>query len=153
MPPFAAVSLEFDYLSEVTERDEFREKNRLALNLASIWPKRSLRGLLRNYFLLHYPNSKWTRFGEAIIRSDGHYLEYLLKTWLRGESSDSGIRDKFIEGVEKAVDSLVRTSKGNLTYVGFDFEYYINKTFTVMKKDKMSHTTCYVGMSITYHLV
>lgn len=148
MSPFAALSLEFDYLSEVTGRKEFSDKNQVALELAKTWSSnKPLRGLLRNYFLLHFPNSKWTRFSEAIARSDGHYLDYLLKSWIRGRSSNSMLRDTFIKASERAVDSLVRKSRGNLTYVGFDFEFFLNRTFFVMKRDKMSHTTCYVGMS------
>lgn len=149
MPPFAALSLEFDYLSEVTGRKEFRDKNLVALELAKTWsPNKPLRGLLRNYFLLHFPNSKWTKFSEAISRSDGHYLDYLLKSWMRGGSSNNILRDTFTKATERAIKSLVRQSKGNLTFVGFDFEFYFNKTYYVMKRDKMSHTTCYVGMSL-----
>ena len=127
------MSLEFNYLSDVTGNQVFRQK---IAQITSVIKKQDRQdGLYPNYL-----NPKTGRWGQQHISlgalGDSFY-EYLLKSWLQSDKTDEEARDMYVDAMEAAVDKLSQKSSGGLTY------------FAEMKfgrlEHKMDHLACFTG--------
>lgn len=130
---FGTMSLEFNYLSDVTGNQVFRQK---IAQITSVIKKQERQdGLYPNYL-----NPKTGRWGQQHISlgalGDSFY-EYLLKSWLQSGKTDEEARDMYIDAMDAAVDKLCQKSNGGLTY------------FAEMKfgrlEHKMDHLACFTG--------
>lgn len=127
------MSLEFNYLSDVTGNPIFRQKVE-KINQVLRQAERS-DGLYPNYL-----NPKTGRWGQQHVSMGAlgdSFYEYLLKAWLQSGKSDEDMRSMYVDAMDTVIKKLIQKSNGGLTY------------FAEMKfgrlEHKMDHLACFGG--------
>lgn len=130
---FGTMSLEFNYLSDVTGNPIFRQKVE-KINQVLRQAERS-DGLYPNYL-----NPKTGRWGQQHVSMGAlgdSFYEYLLKAWLQSGKSDEDMRSMYVDAMDTVIKKLIQKSNGGLTY------------FAEMKfgrlEHKMDHLACFGG--------
>lgn len=128
------MSLEFNYLSDITGNPVFRQKIE-KINQALQQTDRP-DGLYPNYL-----NPKTGRWGQQHISMGAlgdSFYEYLLKAWLQSGKTDEQSRSMYVDAMETVLKKLIQKSNGGLTY------------FAEMKfgrlEHKMDHLACFTGI-------
>lgn len=129
------MSLEFNYLSDITGNEIFREKIDQIVRIIQKQDKPD--GLYPNYL-----NPKTGRWGQQHISMGAlgdSFYEYLLKSWLQSGKANEEAKSMYVDAMEAAVSKLIQKSNGGLTY------------FAEMKfgrlEHKMDHLACFTGFS------
>lgn len=93
------------------------------------------KGLYPNY--LNPQTGKWGQVHVSMGALGDSFYEYLFKTWLYSNKTDSQAKEMFDTSMEAMEKQLLRTSKGGLKYWG---EYINNRI-----DHKMDHLACFSG--------
>lgn len=129
------MSLEFNYLSDVTGDGTFRDKIRQIVT--AIRSQDRPDGLYPNY--LNPKSGRWGQQHVSMGALGDSFYEYLLKAWLQSGKTDDEARQMYVEAMESATGKLIQKSNGGLTY------------FAEMKfgrlEHKMDHLACFTGIS------
>ena len=139
---FGTLSLEFNYLSEVTGKDVFRQKIQKIMTEVKKFDRQAHGGL--------YPTIVNTRTGDwgnghvSMGAAGDSFYEYLLKSWIFSGRQDDESRLMYIEAVEAAMSKLLQVSKGGLVYFA--------ESDSGRLDHKMQHLACFSGI-YTYHLL
>ena len=127
------MSLEFNYLSDVSGDQRFRQK--IEKIVETIRKADRPDGLYPNYL-----NPKTGRWGQQHVSMGAlgdSFYEYLLKAWLQSGKTDDVMRSMYVEAMESATQKLIQKSTNGLTY------------FAEMKfgrlEHKMDHLACFTG--------
>lgn len=130
------MSLEFNYLSDITGNPVFRQKIDQITEV--IKKQEKPEGLYPNYL-----NPKTGRWGQQHISMGAlgdSFYEYLLKSWLQSSKTNDEAREMYVDAMDAAVAKLIQKSNGGLTY------------FAEMKfgrlEHKMDHLACFTGMLV-----
>ena len=136
--PYASLNLEFEFLSDISGNEIFREKMRRILRAAK-FDKQKPKSWFRNSVVMDHltdNNGEWSLTPAA--QSGGTYLNYLLKAWIIGGRQNEVLRETYIKSTEQAIKDLIVTSKKGLAYVT---SVLADGTIP----EKMTHSACYVG--------
>ena len=127
------MSLEFNYLSDVTGNKVYREK--IENIVETIRKQDRPDGLYPNYL-----NPKTGRWGQQHVSMGAlgdSFYEYLLKAWLQSGKTDDVARAMYVDAMNAATQKLIQKSTSGLTY------------FAEMKfgrlEHKMDHLACFTG--------
>jgi len=135
---FGTMSLEFNYLSDVTGDGTFRDKIRQIVT--AIRSQDRPDGLYPNY--LNPKSGRWGQQHVSMGALGDSFYEYLLKAWLQSGKTDDEARQMYVEAMESATGKLIQKSNGGLTY------------FAEMKfgrlEHKMDHLACFTGNSTLF---
>lgn len=130
---FGTMSLEFNYLSDITGNPIFRQKIE-QINSVIRKPERS-DGLYPNY--LNPKTGRWGQQHTSMGALGDSFYEYLLKAWLQSGKTDNNSKLMYIDAMDAATTKLIQRSNGGLTY------------FAEMKfgrlEHKMDHLACFSG--------
>jgi mannosyl-oligosaccharide alpha-1,2-mannosidase len=125
--------LEFTYLADATGKMVYKDKLDRIRQVVSKLDRTD--GLYPNYL-----NPKTGRWGQQHVSMGAlgdSFYEYLLKNWLQSGKADEESRLMYVDAMENAIQKLIQTSKGGLTY------------FAEMKfgrlEHKMDHLACFTG--------
>lgn len=138
------LSLEFNYLSDVTGELVFRQKIQKLMGAIKKMDRQADGGLYPNYI------NPWTgQWGDRHVSMGAFgdsFYEYLLKTWLLSGKQDDQSRLMYIDAVEAAMSKLIHKSKEGLIYFADSNAGRI--------EHKMQHLACFSGKrSIFFCLV
>lgn len=132
------MSLEFNYLSDITGNPVFRQKIEKIVKVLQQTARPD--GLYPNYL-----NPKTGRWGQQHVSMGAlgdSFYEYLLKAWLQSGKADNDMRSMYVDAMDFATKKLIQKSNGGLTY------------FAEMKfgrlEHKMDHLACFTGMILTF---
>lgn len=130
---FGTLSLEWNYLADVTDKAVFRDKVNNILQVLKKMERSD--GLYHNYL-----NPKTGRWGQQHVSMGAlgdSFYEYLLKSWLQSGKADIDSRDMYLDAMDAVERKLIQTSKSGLVY------------FAEMKygrlEHKMDHLACFAG--------
>lgn len=130
------MSLEFNYLSDVTGDGVFRQKIRKVVEAIKSQDRPD--GLYPNY--LHPKTGHWGQQHVSMGALGDSFYEYLLKSWLQSGRTDEEARQMYADAMDAATKKLIQKSNGGLTY------------FAEMKfgrlEHKMDHLACFSGFTI-----
>jgi len=130
---FGTMSLEFNYLSDVTGNPVFREKIQKINEVLRKLDRPD--GLYPNY--LNPRTGRWGQQHISIGALGDSFYEYLLKSWIQSGRTDENARLAYIDAMDSAINKLIQKSKEGLTY------------FAEMKfgrlEHKMDHLACFSG--------
>lgn len=132
---FGTLSLEFNYLSDLTGKKIFSEKiNQINKVLASVEKEN---GIYYNY--LNPSESKWCMKDASIGALGDSYYEYLYKAWLYGDKKDNELLKTYLDAMKAVREKLLGYStKEHMAYFGdFKSGYRLDK--------KMDHLACFTG--------
>lgn len=140
---WGTLSLEFNYLSDVTGSGEFRSRidkiyetiNKME-EMDGLYPVnvRMRQNKTKIQSKIHWTNFDIYTFGGA---ADSFY-EYLLKSWLQSGKTDETSLSLYLRAVNGVLNKLVYTSKqSNFTYLA-DIEYD-------RLQNRMGHLACFAG--------
>ena len=141
---WGTLSLEFNYLSDVTGSGIFRSHIRriyeetinLMVNMDGLYPVniRMHQNKTSDDDPIH-----WNNFDKYTLGAAGDsFYEYLLKSWLQSGKTDETSLLLYLQSVNGVFKKLVRTSeKSNLTYL-VEIEYE-------REQNVMGHLTCFAG--------
>lgn len=131
---FGTLSLEFNYLSNVTGIPVFREKIQRITDVMKRQNKPY--GLYPTHFMPDF-----NRWGQEHISLGGRgdsFYEYLLKSWLQSGKTDEESRQMYVDAMEAATSKLIQKSKSGLTYLASMNGGRLEHT--------MEHLTCFAGV-------
>lgn len=138
---FGTMSLEFNYLSDVTGKPVFRQKIQQINQVIEKLERPD--GLYPNY--LNPRSGKWGQQHVSMGALGDSFYEYLLKSWIQSGRTDDNARQVYVKTIEGAIDKLIQTSKEGLTY------------FAEMKfgrlEHKMDHLACFTGKWTIFTIV
>ena len=127
------MSLEFNYLSDVTGQQVFRQKIEKINEVLSNLERPS--GLYPNF--LNPRTGRWGQQHVSIGALGDSFYEYLLKSWIQSGRTDESARLAYIDAMDSVIEKLVQKSNEGLTY------------FAEMKfgrlEHKMDHLACFSG--------
>ena len=133
MSEFGTMSLEFNYLSDVTGKPVFHEKIHKINELLRKLERPD--GLYPNY--LNPRTGRWGQQHVSIGALGDSFYEYLLKSWIQSGRTDENARLAYIDAMDSTTGKLIQKSKEGLTY------------FAEMKfgrlEHKMDHLACFSG--------
>ncbi len=112
MAEFGTLSLEFQYLSDLTGNKIFEEK--IAKINSALADMQKDKNLYYNY--LHPTTGKWCVKHATIGALADSFYEYLFKIWVYNHKQQA--LDTYITAMNAVRDTMLVTSKGNLTYFG-----------------------------------
>lgn len=130
---FGTMSLEFNYLSDVTGNPVFRQKIEQIIQVIKKQDRPD--GLYPNYL-----NPKTGRWGQQHISMGAlgdSFYEYLLKSWLQSAKTNDEAKQMYVDAMDTAVGKLIQKSNGGLTYFA---EMKFNRL-----EHKMDHLACFSG--------
>ena len=142
---WGTLSLEFNYLSDVTGSAVFRSHIRriyeetinLMVSMDGLYPV-NIR-LRQNKTTDVDDRIRWNNFDKYTLGAAGDsFYEYLLKSWLQSGKTDETSLSLYLQSVNGVFKKLVRTSEqSNLTYL-VEIEYE-------REQNVMGHLTCFAG--------
>lgn len=142
---WGTLSLEFNYLSDVTGSGEFAYRiHRIYQTINSmegmdgLYPV-NIRMRQNRTTIRTNHRVRWTQFDQYTLGAAGDsFYEYLLKSWLQSGRTDSQSLSLYLRAVDGAVAKLIhRSEHSNLTYLA-QFEYgHVEPT--------MGHLACFAG--------
>ena len=125
-------SLEFNYLSRVTNKDIFNQTIEKLMATINGNSRKSFGGVYPIY--VNPLTGGWGEKQFSIGLYGGSFYEYLLKSWLFSGRQDNGIRLMYTAAIEGALNKLVGISDGGLYF----FEHFGSK--------RMHHLACFSGI-------
>ena len=132
---FGTLSLEFNYLSDVTDKDIFRQKMQKLMATIKRLDRKSDGGLYPNY--INPWTGEWGDRHFSMGAFGDSFYEYLLKSWLFSGRQDDGARLMYIDAVEAAMSKLIQVSKGGFVYFA--------ESNSGRLEHKMQHLACFSG--------
>ena len=134
------LSLEFNYLSDVTGKLVFRQKIQKLTNAIRKLNRQSLGGLYPNF--INPWSGEWGDRQVSMGAFGDSFYEYLLKTWLISKRQDDVARMAYIDAIEAAMSKLIQVSNGGLTYFA--------ESNNGRLEHKMQHLACFSGTIVAY---
>lgn len=129
---FGSLSLEFNYLSDLTGKEIYRNK---VNKIFKVLEKVEDNGLYYNYI---NPNSgKWCNRDATLGALADSFYEYLIKLWVYGNKKDDKLLQTFLKSMKAAQSKLIGKSLSGLTFAG---EYSGGRL-----QYKMGHLACFSG--------
>ncbi|XP_046462411.1 mannosyl-oligosaccharide alpha-1,2-mannosidase IA-like isoform X2 [Daphnia pulex] len=129
------LSLEFNYLSDVTGKDVFRQKIQKLTGTIKRLDRHADGGLYPNFI------NPWTGdWGDRHVSMGAFgdsFYEYLLKSWLLSGRQDDEARLMYIDAVEAALAKLIQVSREGFTYFA--------DSNSGRLEHKMQHLACFSG--------
>ncbi|XP_050669727.1 mannosyl-oligosaccharide alpha-1,2-mannosidase IA-like isoform X1 [Leptidea sinapis] len=126
--------LEFNYLSDVTGNEVYRQKaNRIREVFNNI---QKPDGLYPNY--INPRTGQWGQRHMSLGALGDSFYEYLLKAWLVTNGEDEQARAMFDEAMQAALEKMLRVSQSGLSYLA---EVKYGRIF----EEKMDHLSCFAG--------
>jgi mannosyl-oligosaccharide alpha-1,2-mannosidase len=129
------LSLEFNYLSDVTGKDVFRQKIQKLTGTIKRLDRHADGGLYPNFI------NPWTGdWGDRHVSMGAFgdsFYEYLLKSWLLSGRQDDEARLMYIDAVEAAMSKLIQVSREGFTYFA--------DSNSGRLEHKMQHLACFSG--------
>jgi mannosyl-oligosaccharide alpha-1,2-mannosidase len=141
---FGTLSLEFQYLSDLTGNKIFAQK--IDKIFSVLYKVEKENGLYYNYLNQH--TGKWCMKHASMGALADSFYEYLLKYWLYKNKSDTNLLNMYLNSMKSIQTHLMATTANtNLTYFG---EYKSNRL-----DKKMDHLACFSGglMALTSQTV
>ncbi len=133
---FGTLSLEFQYLSDMTGNKVFAEKVAKIENFLASTPKDQ--GLYYNY--MHPITGKWCVKHATIGALADSFYEYLFKIWVYNRKQPN--LETYLDAMAAIRHTMQVTTKSNLTYFG---EYQNGKI-----TQKMDYLGCFTGGLLAY---
>lgn len=144
---WGTLSLEFNYLSDVTGSGVYRSHIRriyettinLMVNMDGLYPVNIRMRKNKTKFDDDDTRIHWNNFDKYTLGAAGDsFYEYLLKSWLQSGKTDENSLTLYLQAVNGVFKKLVRTSKkSNLTFL-VEIEYE-------REQSVMGHLTCFAG--------
>ncbi|XP_013200291.2 mannosyl-oligosaccharide alpha-1,2-mannosidase IA isoform X1 [Amyelois transitella] len=126
--------LEFTYLSDVTGKDVY--KNKVDRIRKVLYKAEKPNDLYPNF--INPRTGQWGQKHISLGALGDSFYEYLLKAWLVSGKTDNEARIMFDIAMEAALDKMLKTSPGGLSYLA---ELKYGRVF----EDKMDHLSCFAG--------
>lgn len=135
---FGTLSLEFNYLSDLTGNMIFSEKIKKIEETLAATHKES--GLYYNY--IHPSTGKWCVKHATIGALADSFYEYLFKSWIYSGKKDDTKLETYLTAMEAFNKNMLSTSKNNLTY--------FHEIQNGRQIKKMDHLACFSGGLLAY---
>lgn len=129
------LSLEFNYLSDITGNLVFRQKIQKLTAAIRKLDRKADQGLYSNY--INPWTGEWGDKHVSLGAFGDSFYEYLLKTWLLSGRQDDQSRLMYIDAIEAAMSKLLQVSKSGLIYFA--------ESNAGRLEHKMEHLACFAG--------